>query len=103
MWQKRSHLLAPLAALTSKASTKWRWGAEEQEAFDGIKKVISREVMLSYPDFKKEFVIHMDASYHQLGAVISLKTGNRLPSTAVNSNLSRHGIPLRKENLNTDK
>ena len=70
MWQKRSHLLAPLATLTSKA-TKWRWDKEEQEAFDGIKRVISREVMLSYPDFEKEFVIHTDASHHQLGAVIS--------------------------------
>ncbi len=70
MWIRRSHLLAPLAALTSK-TVKWRWGNEEQQAFDAIKKVISREALLAYPDFGKTFVIHTDASHTQLGAVIS--------------------------------
>ena len=70
MWIRRSHVLAPLAALTSK-TTKWKWGPEEQEAFNTMKRVISKETMLAYPDFNKEFVIHTDASHQQLGAVIS--------------------------------
>ena len=70
MWLRRSHVLAPLAALTSKTA-KWKWGSEEQKAFDKMKQIIGRETMLAYPDFNKEFVIHTDASHTQLGAVIS--------------------------------
>jgi len=33
MWVRRSHVLAPLALLTSK-TTKWVWGEEQQMAFD---------------------------------------------------------------------
>jgi hypothetical protein len=50
MWIRRSHILAPLAALTGK-NAKWKWEKEHQEAFDQMKNVISHEVMLAYPDF----------------------------------------------------
>ena len=70
MWIRRSHILAPLAALTSK-TTAWKWGDEEQKAFTTVKCIISKQVLLAYPDFDKEFVIHTDASHTQLGAVIS--------------------------------
>ena len=70
MWIRRSHVLAPLAALTSKTA-KWQWGTDEQEAFETMKRIIAKETMLAYPDFEKEFVIHTDASHEQPGAVIS--------------------------------
>jgi hypothetical protein len=70
MWIRQSHVLAPLATLTSK-STKWRWGEREQWAFDKMKQFISKEILLSYPNFNKPFIIHTDASHTQLGAVIS--------------------------------
>jgi hypothetical protein len=70
MWIRRSHVMAPLAALTSK-TTKWKWGPKEQESFMKMKKIISRETLLAYPDFNKPFIIHTDASHTQLGAVIS--------------------------------
>jgi hypothetical protein len=70
MWIKRSHVLAPLAALTSK-TTKWEWGPKQSAAFAMAKKVIAREVMLAYPDFNKPFQTHTDASHYQLGSVIS--------------------------------
>ena len=70
MWVRRSHVLAPLAALTSKEA-KWKWTDEHRQAFLQIKKIIAREVMLAYPDFSKPFVVHTDASHTQLGAVIS--------------------------------
>jgi RNase H-like domain found in reverse transcriptase len=69
MWGKRSEILAPLAALTSKTA-KWKWEAEHQKAFDNMKAMIAKEALLAYPDFAKEFVIHTDASHTQLGAVI---------------------------------
>ena len=70
MWIRRSHLLAPLAELTSK-KVQFKWKERHREAFTAIKRVIAREVLLAYPDFSKEFVIHTDASHTQLGAVIS--------------------------------
>ena len=36
-----------------------------------MKRIISRETLLAYPDFTKPFIIHTDASHKQLGAVIS--------------------------------
>jgi hypothetical protein len=69
MWRRRSHLTAPLSRLVSK-DVKWRWGEEEQEAFDAIKKVVSRETLLSFPQFDKPFHVYTDASNYQLGAVI---------------------------------
>ena len=70
MWFRRSHVLAPLASLTSK-STKWRWGDKEAKAFAMAKRIITKEAILAYPDFSKRFVIHTDASHYQLGGVIS--------------------------------
>ena len=72
MWQKRSELLAPLTALTSK-NVKYDWKGEHQKCFDAIKRVIGRGVLLAYPDFNAPFEIHTDASKLQIGAVISQK------------------------------
>ena len=70
MWIRRSEGLAPLSALTSK-TTKWQWGPTEQKAFDTMKRIISKNTLLTYPDFSKPFDIHTDASHTQLGAVLS--------------------------------
>ena len=70
MWKRRSETLAPLTALTS-STVKFQWTDTERKAFNDIKKVISRETLLSYPDFTQPFIIHTDASNHQLGSVIS--------------------------------
>jgi len=70
MWIRRCHVLAPLAALTSK-TTKWKWEPQHQKAFAMANKVIAKETLLAYPDFNKPFQIHADASHYQLGAVVS--------------------------------
>ena len=72
MWQKRSEILAPLTALTSK-NVKYDWKDEHQKCFDAIKHVIGRELLLVYPDFNDLFEIHTDASKPQIGAVVSQK------------------------------
>jgi hypothetical protein len=69
MWRRRSHILAPLTSLSG-TKAKWQWGTEQQRAFDEVKRVMSREAILSFPDFTKEFHIYTDASEYQLGAVI---------------------------------
>jgi len=69
MWQRRSHIMAPLTKLVGKTA-KFIWGLEEQQAFEEVKRVISKETLLAFPDFSKEFHIFTDASKYQLGAVI---------------------------------
>jgi hypothetical protein len=72
MWIKRSHILAPLTKLVSKKQ-KFVWEKEQQHAFETIKKIISKETLLIYPNFNEPFQIHTDASHRQMGAVISQK------------------------------
>jgi transposase InsO family protein len=69
MWRRRSHIIAPLSALTSK-DVPWKWGAEQQEAFEEVKRVISEATLLAFPRFDKPFHVHTDASKYQLGSVI---------------------------------
>jgi hypothetical protein len=69
MWQKRSHLLAPLTGLVIPL-VKYKWGKEQQKAFDEIKQKVSQETLLAFPYFEKEFHVYTDASNKQLGAVI---------------------------------
>jgi len=86
LWEKRSHVLAPLSDLVGKYSPnkkngkkgkrkmtppKFVWTEECDKAFTQIKKIVSREVMLAYPNFNKKFEIYTDASTKQLGAVIT--------------------------------
>jgi RNase H-like domain found in reverse transcriptase/Reverse transcriptase (RNA-dependent DNA polymerase)/Integrase zinc binding domain/Retroviral aspartyl protease len=70
LWIRRSDVLAPLAALTSK-TTKWTWTDVHQKAFELMKQIVSKETLLSYPNFRQPFDIYTDASKTQLGAVIS--------------------------------
>ena len=44
MWQRRSHILAPLTKLTGKG-TPYVWGKEQQKAFEEIKRVMARETI----------------------------------------------------------
>jgi hypothetical protein len=69
MWQRRSHILAPLTSLSAKTA-KWNWSDECNDSFETIKRAIARETLLNFPDFNKEFHIYTDASDYQLGAVI---------------------------------
>ena len=69
MWRRRSHILAPLSALASDKKP-WKWGPEEQKAFEEIKEVVSEETLLMFPQFDKPFHVYTDASNYQLGAVI---------------------------------
>ena len=70
MRRKRSDILASLACPTKK-EVKFAWTEVEQKTFDDIKRIISRETLLAYPNFNKPFIIHTDASKTQLGAVVS--------------------------------
>jgi hypothetical protein len=70
MWPRRSEILAPLTCLTSK-DVPFQWTDVKQQAYDKMKAIVCRKVLLSYPDFNKPFLIHTDASHYQIGKVIS--------------------------------
>ncbi len=52
----------------------WHWGHRQSEAFAKIKSALTSTPVLEYPDFEKEFVIHVDASRTGLGAVLFQKS-----------------------------
>ena len=70
MWKGQAGLIAPLSELTS-AKAKWEWTDVHRKSFRKIKELLSKEVLLTYPNFNEPFEIHTDASDVQLGAVIS--------------------------------
>ena len=88
-------MLAPLSDLVAecgttkpqrkigKKKTPWHWDDVHQKAFEDIKEVIARDVVLAYPDFEKPFEIYTDASLRQLGAVI---TQNNKPIAFLSQN-----------------
>ena len=71
-WRHRAHTMAPLSSLTKVPRNLFRshWTQKHLEAFRAIKAMIATDVLLTYPDPNKVFVIETDASELQLGAVI---------------------------------
>ena len=70
LWPRRAETLAPLTRLCSK-NKKFVWTETEQKAFETMKSIIGKDILLAYPNFSQSFDIHTDASKTQLGAVIS--------------------------------
>ena len=69
MWKSRSHIRAPLSNLLKKEN-KYQLEEQHEKAFNKIKEIINKEVMLAFPNFAKKFTLHTDTSALQLGAVI---------------------------------
>jgi len=65
-----SHLAHPLLDLTWK-DTEWRWGAEEQSAFDSLKEQITTAPILALLDNSRPFRIEADSSDFATGAILS--------------------------------
>jgi hypothetical protein len=62
-------MLAPLTGFVIPL-VKYKWGEEQQKAFDEIKQKVSQDTLLAFSDLEKEFHVYTDASNKQLGAVI---------------------------------
>ena len=72
MWKRRSHILTPLTeAGSGPKGRKIKWNDDLEQAFCKLKKMVSEETLLTYPNWDIPFTIHTDASDYQLGAVIS--------------------------------
>jgi len=64
-----AHIARPLHQLTCK-NQEWRWGKEEQEAFDTLKAQVTAEPVLAHANLKDQFKLEVDASGYAVGAVL---------------------------------
>ena len=69
MRPRRAHILAPLTELCS-TRNKFKWNDNHESSFQQMKKLVSGDVLLRFPDHSKPFQIYTDASKYQLGATI---------------------------------
>lgn len=74
-------ITAPLVDLTKKEAMKQvakRWGPEHDRAFAEVKHRLTQAPVLHFPDFTKEFVVHVDASEAGAGAFLAQQNGDDL-------------------------
>ena len=62
-------MLASLNGLLRKGK-RWLWDSKRQRAFNNMKCVVVKYTLLRYPILDEPFEIQIDASLHQIGAVI---------------------------------
>ena len=67
-----SSVAGPLHALTRK-NAPFVWTPTCQQAFDGLKRLLTEVPVLAYPVFEKPFLLETDASGTGLGAVLAQK------------------------------
>jgi len=67
----------PMNQLTRK-DKKWKWGEEQQAAFEWLKGVFTTRPVLATPELDKEFRVKADASNFTTGGVLSVKYNNNL-------------------------
>ena len=70
-----ANTLSPLYALLQKKK-KWSWGANEEEAFQAVKKLLQSSRVLVHFDPSLPLILSCDASPYGLGAVLSHKMPN---------------------------
>jgi len=74
-----SRIASPLYKLLKK-DTKFEWTKAQENAFQHLKSKLTRQPILQYPDFSKEFVLITETSNQGVGAVLSQGTiGKDLP------------------------
>ena len=74
-------IVAPLVALTKKEAAKEvakRWRPEYDQAYATAKQFLTQAPVLQFPDFSKDFAIHVDASESGAGAFLAQQKGDDL-------------------------
>ena len=57
---------------------KWKWGEEQQIAFEQLKLIFTTRPVLATPELDKEFRVEVDASNFATGGVLLVKCDNDL-------------------------
>ena len=83
-----SELVTPLRMLTHK-DTKWKWGREEQKAFEELRNALSEEATLGYYETGLPTKLAVDAGPHGLGLILfQRKLDNWRPVTCASKSLT---------------
>lgn len=61
-----------------KTNIPWRWGEEQQVAFDKVIELLCSAPVLGFAEYKLPFILHTDASISGLGAILYQQQGDRL-------------------------
>ena len=67
---KFSDIATPLIRLTKK-NTEFEWPEECQQSFDKLKNLLTKAPALAFPDPKRDYTLHTDASEGCIGAVLT--------------------------------
>eukprot|EP00884_Botryococcus_braunii_P012331 jgi/Botrbrau1/21099/Bobra.0558s0001.1 len=81
---QRSDVAFPLTELLKK-DVHWTWEGPQIQAFTAMKDLVSSPQCLLMPDLDKPFVVHVDASGLDVGAVLQQDQGQGLQSVAFES------------------
>ena len=65
MWLKLAHTIPSLTKLCY-VKVKFIWTKIDKKAFTETKKIVGRDVLISYPNSSEEFIIHTDSIKLQL-------------------------------------
>lgn len=65
----------------------FQWNDKAQEAFIQLKVKLTTEPILAFPDFKKQFIVHTDASNFALGAQLSQENNNLIHPSILHQKL----------------
>ncbi|GMF66734.1 unnamed protein product [Phytophthora fragariaefolia] len=89
-------LMVPITKLLRK-DVEWQWGAEQQEAFEQVKRVLTAKPLLIYPNFRLHFRVATDASTVGLGVCLMQGQGQWWQLVAYTSKVnstteSKYGI-----------
>ena len=63
-------IVKPLTVLLQK-DVEWKWGPEQEKAFQDVKTCLTTAPVLRFPDFTRMFIVATDASLYCVGAVLS--------------------------------
>ena len=89
--------LAQTLRILTKKDLPFAWTNEHQNSFESLKRILSKELLLIYPDFSKPFIVACDASTKAVGAVLSqVRNGDETPvvycSRQLNSAESEYSV-----------
>lgn len=59
----------PLTAISA-SKEKFKWGTEQQVAFETLRDKLTSDEVLIHPDFNKQFFVECDASGNEVGAIL---------------------------------
>lgn len=65
-----AYISGPLEELLKK-NIEWIWIDDQQRAFETLKQAIVAVLILQFPDWKKTFHVHVDASQYAIGCVLA--------------------------------